>query len=93
MAKICVLVNLEQFNRLPVRVKCHCTPQIGRFLMSIEEYYYGIALYAVRNFYVEMWYHREWRSIIKIRSFKKLNPESPYLKRIGLGDILKSLQE
>jgi len=86
-------MNQEQFNRLPVRVKCHCTPQLGKFLMAIEEYYYGIALYSLRGFYVELWYHREWQTILKIRTFRQLSPESCYLKRISLGDVLKDPQE
>lgn len=61
--------------------------------MAIEEYYYGIALYSLRDFYVELWYHREWQSIIKIRTFKEFSNNSPYLKRIKLGDILKSNQD
>lgn len=86
-------MNQEQFNRLPVRVKCHYTPQVGRLLMTIEELYYGIALYSLKDFYVELWYHREWQSIIKIRTFKNFSTESAYLKRINLGAILKSPQE
>jgi len=84
-------MDIEQFNRLPVRVKCQYTPSAGRYLMSIEEYYHGIALYALNDFYIELWYHRKWQSIIKIRAFKDLSPTSPYLKRISLRDVFVSL--
>ena len=56
--------------------------------MTIKEYYYGIALYSLNGFYVELWYHLQWETIMKIRSFEQLSPESPYLKRINIQHVL-----
>ena len=79
----------DQFNRLPVSVKCHFTPHAGCFLTAIEEVYYGIALYALRDFYVELWYHRQQQTIIKIRTFKEFRDNIPYLRKISLSGLLK----
>lgn len=78
----------EQFERLPTRTKCYHTPQVAYHMMTIEEYYYGIALYSLHGFYIELWYHLQWQTIIKIRSFEQLSPDSPYLQRIRFQDDL-----
>ena len=78
----------EQFDRLPTRTKCYHTPQVADHLMTIKEYYYGIALYALNGFYVELWYHLQWETIMKIRSFDQLSPDSPYLQRISVYQAL-----
>lgn len=57
--------------------------------MSIEEYYYGISLYAINDFYVELWYVIKEQTVIKIREYRRLTPYSPFLRRISLGDISK----
>lgn len=65
------------------------TPAMGQHLMDIEEYYFGISLYALKDFYVELWYLRKEQTIIKIQEYKDLSPFSPYLKRIRLDDIME----
>lgn len=56
--------------------------------MTIKEYYYGIALYSLNGFYVELWYHLQWETILKIRSFEQLSADSPYLQRISVYQAL-----
>ena len=82
-------VNLESFQNLPVSTKCKYTPALGHYLMSIEEYYYGISLYSISDFYVELWYVIKEQTIIKIRAYRHLTPYSPFLRRIKLDDISK----
>ena len=45
-------------------------------------------LYALRNFYVEVFYDPEKNKMSRFRTFKSLTPLEPYIDQVELDDLL-----
>ena len=46
-----------------------------------------IILYQVDGFYVEVFYHKEWHVIMKIRSFSSISHLDPYLMKVSIEEV------
>ncbi len=81
-------MDLYQFIALDLRTKADTVWNHAIYLMS-RPYASGIAnLYALEDFYVEVYYDQELNSIEDIRSFKSVHCLEPYLDEIKLGKLL-----
>jgi hypothetical protein len=59
-------MTLEDFVLLPIDEQAQIVWENGRYLMSRQGQRTTANLYAVGNFYVEIWYDRETNSITTI---------------------------
>lgn len=59
----------------------------GTFLETRFEPGYKILLYAVGDFYVEVYYSDTLNEITRIRPFRYVDILKPYLDNIGIGDM------
>ena len=59
----------------------------GVFITEIESEDGGIALFSVGNFFVEMLYNQEEKTILAIKPFESLRMIEPYLNKISLSDL------
>lgn len=60
----------EDFEALSLVEKAEHTLESGEDIMSRIYMYYLIKLYAVDNFFVEMWYHQTSNHIAKIKTIE-----------------------
>ena len=54
------------------------------FIADREDDEHRILLYQRDSFYIEVYYHKEYNAIRRLRSFSSTNQLEPYLKRIKL---------
>lgn len=81
------LPSFEQFKAFKPGAQCKLTRNKGKLLLSLEDLYYGIDLYAVGRYYVELWYNLRDQKIFRVGYFRTTERLDPYLKRISLPEI------
>jgi len=54
------------------------------FVADREDSEHAILLYQIDAFYVEVYYHKEYNDIRRLRSFSSTDQLEPYLERIDL---------
>lgn len=77
-------MGLYEFNILPDSEKADIVWEHGAFLTNRVEGRFGINLYSLSDFYVEVWYSTPNNKIEEIRTFKSIEPLEPYLGEIDL---------
>lgn len=80
-------MKIYHFNRLRPHQRRRLTEDSGKYLSTIRDIYFGIHLYALHNFYVELWFNKKDNKVFKVKSFLDTNNLDPYLKRIKLSEI------
>jgi len=81
------LPTFEQFKAIKPGAQCKLTRKKGKLLLSLEDLYYGIDLYAVGRYYVELWYNLRDHKIFRVGYFANTDRLEPYLKRISLPEV------
>lgn len=76
-------VTLYEFNQLSDKGKANAVWN-GALVGDREDRHYKILLYAVGDFYVEVFYNAPGNVIEKFRSFLSMGPLEPYLEKIKL---------
>ena len=85
-------ISLQQFARLPLLSKASWAYFEGSYLgVSCSHGGYKVALYALHDFYVELWYLKKNGQLKEIRSFRNYKMLDPFLKNIDITPILKLL--
>jgi len=80
-------MTLEEFGQLPVDEQAQYVWDRGRYLMNREGQRTLANLYAVSNFYVEVWYDRVSNSITAITCFDDVSKLDTYLNGISLDGL------
>jgi hypothetical protein len=84
-------MTLYQFSALAINEQANAVWD-GTLLDSRVEAIYHVHLYAVGDFYVEVYYSNKLNEIVKIRPFRYTSLIQPYLDAMGndhLKDLLK----
>jgi hypothetical protein len=79
-------MNIKRFLQLD-HVEQENAVWDGVFLIEIETEDGSIALFSVGNFFVELLYNQEEKTILAIKPFKNLELIEPYLNKIQLSDL------
>ena len=61
----------------------------GVHLANRDDAEHKILLYQIDSFYVEVFYHKEYNVIRRIRSFSNTGPLEPYLAQIDLSTTFR----
>jgi len=77
-------LGLCEYNVLSDVKKTQLLWDHGVFLMNREDDNQLVNLYALFDFYVEVYYMQQSNEIKRIKTFKSINPLQPYLDRINL---------
>ncbi len=72
-------------------MQAHLICQRGVYLSERNEGDYLVALYALEDFYVEVYYRFEDSEVIMITSFYTTNLLEPYLAKMQLGRLFPEL--
>lgn len=80
-------IGLYEFNILDENEKAQTIWDNGTFLTNKSDEEKAVNLYALGDFYVEVWYDKPHNRITQIRSFKTVNNLSPYLDDIDLDTL------
>ena len=80
-------ITLAEFGKFPVDRQAQHLWDWGHYLLNRQGPRITIKLYALENFYVEVWYNRQYRSITAITCFKKINKLDAYLNAVSLAAL------
>ena len=76
-------MTLCQFNALDEMEQAKAVSN-GKRLADRQEELYVIILYQVETFFVEVYYHRQFNVIVKIRSFSNYDQLLPFAGKIKI---------
>lgn len=77
-------IRMQTFNALPNLKKAQLTLEKGTVLVRRKQQHAVITLYALSDFYVEIWYDSKSMKIDKIRSFRDSKALDAYIDDINL---------
>lgn len=77
-------MGIYEFNQLPLDGQEKLVWEDGIFLTNRLEQNFGLTLYSLFDFYVEVHLNNETNEIEKIRTFKSIEPLTHYLDEIDL---------
>ena len=75
-------MGIYEFNQLPLDGKEKLVWEDGIFLTNRLKQNLALTLYSLFDFYVEVHLNNEINEIEKIRTFKSIEPLTPYLDEI-----------
>jgi hypothetical protein len=81
-------VTLYEFNALSETDQGIALWDRGVHLTERSDHIFTYVLYQLDNFYVEVWYHRDFNAIQRFRPFNSMTALQPYLKNIDIASIL-----
>ena len=81
-------MTLYDFKSLDIRGQADSLFEHGVFLSDRHNEHYGISLYQIDAFYVEVYYNKKQCKIVRFSSF--LNPDQlfPYLGKINIDELV-----
>ena len=82
-------MNLYDFNILDETDKYKELLIHGVRIGELLNVDYKIMLYQINSFYIELYYHRIDKKLIKLIAFSSIENLSDYLNQIDLQDLLK----
>ena len=84
-------MHFIEFKFQPLSMQAYLICQHGIYLSERAEGDYFVALYALFDFYVEVYYRFKDSEVVIITSFHNTNLLEPYLKKISLSEIKQQL--
>ena len=81
------MIRIDYFNLFSIENKLNYVKKRGTEIATRKIGYNKVRLYAINNFYVEVWVNMITNFVIKINAFQKVTGLSPYLKRIDIHDL------
>lgn len=81
-------MKLQKFQSLSEADQFDLVDEKANFLAERNEDYYNIRLYALDEFYVELYCHSHFNVIIKTNAFKGTTKLDPYLKQVDISELL-----
>lgn len=82
-------LNKEQFKTLTLIEQVQHTLDFGEEILERIYIYYAIKLYAVNDFFVELWYHQTGNHIGKVKLIDEEHVLHYYGDKIDISDALK----
>ena len=82
-------MNLRVFKKLPMGQQAHCLACHGDFLAERREDSFGLQLFALGDFYAEVWRVQDEEPILFIHLFQQPAGLSEYLKKIRLPAVFQ----
>jgi hypothetical protein len=80
-------MRVAEFVQLPLEAQAYHLVEQGQYLIDKKGQRSTVTLYALEDFYVEVWYNREYNSITAITCFKKVSKLDAYLNPISLQEL------
>ncbi len=82
----------REFKKKGFKQKTHIIKKYGVYVASRHAYGCIIRLFAIRNFYVEIWSTQflPWRHILRIKSFRHNRDLDPYLDQVDVRGVLSA---
>lgn len=81
-------MTIWEFVLTPIDEQAQYVKEYGSYLMHKEGQWTTINLYALHNFYVEIWIDRGRNSITRIAAFENVTRLDSYLNGISLDGLL-----
>ncbi len=81
-------MTIWEFVLTPIDEQEQYVRENGRFLIKKEGQWTTINLYALHNFYVEIWIDRGRNSITRITAFESISKLDSYLNGISLDGLV-----
>ncbi|MEK6477288.1 hypothetical protein WJR50_07130 [Catalinimonas sp. 4WD22] len=80
----------QSFKKTGFKTKIKIVAKHGIFIESRQAFGCTIRLFAIQDFYIEIWscWLLPWRNIINVHTFKKSSHLTPYLNRIDIKALL-----
>ena len=72
-------MTLTEFVQLPIEWQAQHLCERGQHLLHKQSQLTTVDLYALENFYVEVWYNRQYSSITAVICFNSVSKLEPYL--------------
>ncbi len=80
-------MEFVEFLDLDDRGKAFAVWHFGIYLMSRIDGEHNVKLYALSDFYVEVYHSFPFNMITEMRSFKRLDHLTPYLDQLELNEL------
>lgn len=81
-------MKLNEFRSLSEYQQFEVVEQNGVFLAEREDGYYNVRLFAVGNFYAELFCHSHFNVIVRTKAFLSTKRLEPYLQQININPLL-----
>ena len=82
-------MNVAEFASLDMVARSNAICKKGVYLCGRHIPHYGLFLYAIDGFYVEVYYHQQKRKVTELKSFTDTAYLEPYLQDIDLTALLE----
>lgn len=82
----------KEFKRTGFKQKLNIIKRYGTYVTNRRAHGCVIRLFAIRNFYVEVWSTQllPWRNTLRIKSFRKNRSLEPYLDQVDVKAVLSA---
>jgi len=81
-------MTLIEFERLPQAEKVEVLHQSGNFLLVRDGFRYAVSLYALGDFYAEVWVNKEKEMVIEVKGFREAWRLDTFLDDVDLSALL-----
>ncbi len=81
-------MTLEGFEQLPRAEKNTLLLENGSFLLQRDGFRYSVSLYALGDFFAEVWSNKEKGIVIEVKAFRESWRLDAYLDDVDLEELL-----
>jgi hypothetical protein len=81
-------MTLHDFEQLPTAEKARVVRESGSFLLVREGFRYAVSLYALGDFFAEVWVNKEKGTVIEVKGFREAWRLDAYLDDVDLEELL-----
>ncbi len=81
-------MTLDAFERLSRAEKTSTLLENGNFLLQRDGFRYSVGLYALNDFFAEVWSNKEKGIVIEVKAFRESWRLDAYLDDVDLEELL-----
>jgi hypothetical protein len=81
-------MTYAEFENLPMAERAQLLREKGNFLMTREGLRYSVSLYAIADFFAELWLNMEKSKVIDVKPFRESWRLNAFLDDLDLKDLL-----
>jgi hypothetical protein len=81
-------MTLSDFEQLTQAEQAKVLRESGSFLLVREGFRYAVSLYALGDFFAEVWVNKEKGAVIEVKGFREPWRLDAYLDDVDLGELL-----
>jgi hypothetical protein len=81
-------MTLSDFEQLTQAEQAKVLRESGSFLLVREGFRYAVSLYALGDFFAEVWVNKEKGAVIEVKGFREAWRLDAYLDDVDLGELL-----